>query len=60
MSILKDSYSEHFKKIAHYLIFLLRSFKMLTKEFQKFKHEVLKFMIQDKYLFKRFNKIASV
>ncbi len=60
MSILKDSYSEHFKKIAHYLIFLSRSFEMSTKEFRKFKHEVLKFMIQDKHLFKRFNKIASV
>jgi len=33
MSILKDSYSEHFKKIAHYLIFLSRSFEMSTKEF---------------------------
>ncbi len=60
MSILKDSYSEHFKKIACYLIFLSRSFEMSTKEFQKFKHEVLKFMIQDKHLFKRFNKTASV
>ncbi len=45
MSILKDSYSEHFKKIACYLIFLSRSFKMSTKEFRKFKHETLKFMI---------------
>ncbi len=60
MSILKDSYSEYFKKITYYLIFLSRSFEMLTKEFRKFKHEVLKFMIQDKHLFKRFNKIASV
>ncbi len=60
MSILKDSYSEHFKKIACYLIFLSRSFKMSTKEFWKFKHEALKFMIQDKHLFKRFNKTASV
>jgi len=60
MTILKDSYSEHFKKIAYYLIFLSRSFEMSTKEFRKFKHEVLKFMIQDKHLFKRFNKIASV
>ena len=60
MSILKDLYSEHFKKIACYLIFLSRSFKMSTKEFWKFKHEALKFMIQDKHLFKRFNKIASV
>ncbi len=60
MSILKDLYSEYFKKITHYLIFLSRSFEMLTKEFRKFKHEVLKFMIQDKHLFKRFNKIASV
>jgi len=33
MSILKDLYSEHLKKITHYLIFLLRLFKMLTKEF---------------------------
>jgi len=33
MSILKDLYSEHFKKIAHYLIFLSRSFEMSTKEF---------------------------
>jgi len=33
---------------------------MSTKEFRKFKHEVLKFMIQDKHLFKRFNKTASV
>ncbi len=31
MSILKDSYSEHFKKIAYYLIFLSRLFKMSTK-----------------------------
>ncbi len=60
MSILKDSYSEHFKKITHYLIFLSRSFKMSTKEFWKFKHEALKFMIQHKHLFKRFNKTASV
>ena len=60
MSILKDLYLEHFKKIAHYLIFLSRSFKISTKEFWKFKHEALKFMIQDKYLFKRFNKTASV
>jgi len=60
MSILKDLYSEHFKKIAHYLIFLLRLFEMSIKEFRKFKHKVLKFMIQDKHLFKRFNKIASV
>ncbi len=58
--ILKDSYSEYFKKIAHYLIFLLCLFKMLTKEFWKFKHKALKFMIQDKHLFKKFNKIASV
>jgi len=60
MLILKDSYSEHFKKITHYLIFLLRSFEMSTKEFRKFKHEALKFMIQDKHLFKRFNKTASL
>ncbi len=60
MSILKDSYSEYFKKIARYLIFLSRSFEMSTKEFRKFKHEALKFMIQDKHLFKRFNKTASV
>ncbi len=60
MLILKDSYSEYFKKIAYYLIFLSRSFKISTKEFWKFKHEALKFMIQDKHLFKRFNKIASV
>ncbi len=60
MSILKDSYSEYFKKITHYLIFLSRLFKMSTKEFWKFKHKALKFMIQDKHLFKRFNKIASV
>ncbi len=60
MSILKDSYSEYFKKIACYLIFLSRSFEMSTKEFRKFKHEALKFMIQDKHLFKRFNKTASV
>ncbi len=60
MSILKDSYSEHFKKIACYLIFLSRSFEMSTKEFRKFKYEVLKFMIQDKHLFKRFNKTVSV
>ena len=60
MSILKDSYSEYFKKITCYLIFLSCSFKMSTKEFQKFKHEALKFMIQDKHLFKRFNKTASV
>ncbi len=60
MLILKDSYSEYFKKIACYLIFLSRSFEISTKEFWKFKHEVLKFMIQDKHLFKRFNKIASV
>ena len=60
MLILKDLYSEYFKKIAHYLIFLLHSFKMSTKEFWKFKHEALKFMIQDKHLFKKFNKIASV
>jgi len=33
MSILKDLYSEYFKKIAYYLIFLSRSFKMSTKEF---------------------------
>ncbi len=33
---------------------------MSTKEFWKFKYEALKFMIQDKHLFKRFNKIASV
>jgi hypothetical protein len=33
---------------------------MSTKKFQKFKHEVLKFMIQDKHLFKRFNKTASL
>jgi len=33
MSILKDLYSEYFKKIACYLIFLSRSFKMSTKEF---------------------------
>jgi len=33
MSILKDLYLEHFKKIAHYLIFLSRSFKISTKEF---------------------------
>ncbi len=45
MSILKDLYSEHLKKITHYLIFLLRLFKMLTKEFWKFKYEALKFMI---------------
>ncbi len=50
MSILKDSYSEHFKKIACYLIFLSRSFEMSTKEFRKFKYKVLKFMIQDKHL----------
>jgi len=60
MLILKDSYSEYFKKITHYLIFLSRLFKISTKEFWKFKHEALKFMIQDKHLFKRFNKIASV
>jgi len=60
MSILKDSYSEHFKKITCYLIFLSRLFEMSTKEFRQFKHEVLKFMIQDKHLFKRFNKTASV
>ncbi len=60
MLILKDLYSEYFKKIACYLIFLSRSFEMLTKEFRKFKHETLKFMIQDKHLFKRFNKTASV
>jgi len=60
MSILKDSYSEYFKKITHYLIFLSRSFEMSTKEFWKFKHETLKFMIQDKHLFKRFYKTASV
>jgi len=60
MSILKDLYSEYFKKIAHYLIFLSCSFEMSTKEFRKFKHEALKFMIQDKHVFKRFNKIASV
>ncbi len=60
MSILKDSYSEYFKKIACYLIFLSRSFEMSTKEFWKFKYEVLKFMIQDKHLFKRFNNIAFV
>jgi len=33
MSILKDLYSEHFKKITCYLIFLLHSFEMSTKEF---------------------------
>jgi len=33
MLILKNSYSEYFKKIAHYLIFLLHSFKISTKEF---------------------------
>ncbi len=33
MSILKDLYSEYFKKIAHYLIFLSCSFEMSTKEF---------------------------
>ncbi len=60
MSILKDLYSEYFKKIACYLIFLSCSFKMSTKEFRKFKHEALKFMIQDKHLFKRFNKTVSV
>ncbi len=60
MSILKDSYSEYFKKITCYLIFLSCLFKMSTKEFQKFKHEALKFMIQDKHLFKRFNKTVSV
>jgi len=60
MSILKDLYLKHFKKITCYLIFLSRLFEMSTKEFRKFKHEVLKFMIQDKHLFKRFNKIASV
>jgi len=60
MSILKDLYSKHFKKIACYLIFLSRSFKMSTKEFRKFKHEALKFIIQDKHLFKIFNKTASV
>ncbi len=60
MLILKDLYSEYFKKITHYLIFLLRSFEILTKEFQKFKYEALKVMIQDKHLFKRFNNTASV
>jgi len=60
MSILKDLYSEYFKKIAYYLIFLSRLFKILIKEFWKFKHETLRFMIQNKHLFKRFNKITSV
>ncbi len=60
MSTLKDLYSEHFKKITCYLIFLSRLFEMSTKEFWKFKHEALKFIIQDKHLFKRFNKTASV
>jgi len=33
MSTLKDLYSEHFKKITCYLIFLSRLFEMSTKEF---------------------------
>jgi len=56
--MLKKLYSEYFKKIMCYLIFLSRSFKISTKEFWKFKHEALKFMIQDKHLFKRFNKMT--
>ncbi len=60
MLILKDLYSELFKKITHYLIFVSYLFEMLTKEFWKFKHEALKFIIQDKHLFKRFNKTVSV
>jgi hypothetical protein len=60
ISILKDSYSKYFNKMIYYLIFLLRSFKMSTKKFQRFKHEALKFLIQNKHLFKRFNKIISL
>jgi len=56
MLILKDSYSEYFNKITCYLIFLSRSFEISTKKFQRFKHEALKFLIQNKHLFKKFNK----
>jgi hypothetical protein len=59
-SILKDSYSKYFNKMMHYLIFLSHSFEMLTKKFQKFKHKALKFLIQNKHLFKRFNKTVSL
>ena len=34
---LKDFYSNHLKIIIHYLIILSRFFKMITKEFRKFK-----------------------
>jgi hypothetical protein len=60
MSILKDLYSEYFNKIMYYLIFLLRSFELSTKKFRRFKHKALKFLIQNKHLFKRFNKTVSL
>ena len=58
--ILEDSYSDHSQEIARYLTTLSRPSEMSTKQFRKFKHEALKFLVQDKHLFKRSNKTAPM
>ena len=58
--VLKDSYSNHLRIIAKYLITLFRFFDMITKEFRKFKLKTLKFLIWDKHLFRRIIKTKSL
>ena len=58
--VLENSYSNHSRVIAKYLITLSRFFDMITKEFRKFKLETLKFLIRDKHLFRRIIKTKSL
>ena len=53
---LEDSYSEGSQKIARWLVTLRRPEKMNTKEFKKFKHHALKFLVRNRQLFRRQSK----
>ena len=56
VNVLDDSYSEQSQRIARYLATMVRPSEMSRKEFRQFKLQALKFLVKDRYLFRRANK----